>query len=404
MIEVIIFIAASLIVYTYFLYPICLYILARMQSRSWLQSPESLPSVSIIMAVNNGAPLLRSKLKNLAALTYPPEKLEIIAVSDGSTDETELILKESVNSRFHVISYPDRLGKAEALNIAIARASSDVLFFTDVRPTCAPDALALLVSNFADSRIGCVGGELSLSESSHDVTTRGVGIYWKYEQFMRLLESKIHSTCGMYGGFYAVRRELAVSIPPGTVLDDIYQPMNVVRQGYRAVIDIRSKVWDTWPTEHNAEFKRKVRTLAGNFQLLRLCPWLLWPNFPTWAQFLSHKVLRLVMPWCLLILFSCSVLLSQQIWFGVFLVLQLVFYACAIYGASFPKSNSWALVSATTAFCSLNWAAMVGLWEYFRDPELTGIWKVTSTAHMSTAAAANTGKGAVGNVISPSDR
>jgi cellulose synthase/poly-beta-1,6-N-acetylglucosamine synthase-like glycosyltransferase len=386
-IEVIFWGSVALVTYAYLLYPVGLFCWKQLFSKTWSQTPDFLPDVSTIIAVRNGAPLLRSKIANLSALDYPKEKLEIIAVSDGSVDDTDLILREFETERFKVITYPQHRGKASALNLAMKEATGEILFFTDVRPSFPPDALRILVSNFSDASVGCVGGELSLTDSDHDVTSRGVGVYWKYEQLIRVWESAFHSSCGMYGGFYAVRRNLAVQIPDGTVLDDIYQPMNVIRQGYRAVIDMRAKVSDVWPTSHDAEFKRKVRTLSGNFQLLKLCPWLLWPKFPLWAQFISHKLLRLLVPWSLVALLGCTIASAHRPWFLVFLIMQLCFYLAAVYAVIFRAQSKFVLFSVSSAFCTLNWAAVVALFRFCKDPSLSTIWEVTSTEHVPVIAA-----------------
>src|SRR5262249_16423883 len=223
-----------------------------------------------------------------------------------------------------VLELPTNVGKAAALTEACALASGEVLVFADVRQSWAPDALGLLLENFADPHIGAVSGDLVI-ESAPGVMA-GVGLYWRYEKWLRQRESMVHSMVGATGAVCAVRRELFRPIPRGVLLDDVYWPLQVAMQGFRVLPGQRARAFDRLPERGRDEFRRKVRTLSGNFQLLGRLPAALlpWRN-PIWFQLLSHKLLRLVVPWALLTLLVTSALLP-----GPFFRLAL-FYQAAGY-------------------------------------------------------------------------
>jgi len=365
----------SLVAYAYVGYPAMMWLLATLFPRDWKRAAIE-PRVSIVFAVHNGAGHLAERLRNLAELDYPAHLLEVIAVSDGSTDETPSILRGLTSLPLHAVIREEREGKAAALNVALRQATGEIVFFTDVRPCGAPDSLRALVSNFADPRVGCAAGTLALAPTidAHS-STQGVGMYWRYEEFLRLCEAKLHSSVGVYGGFYAIRRELIEPFPPDLILDDVYQPMCAVRKGYRVVLDPSAKVYDRWPEKQEKEFTRKVRTLVGNFQLLQFCPWLLSPRFPLAAQFLSHKLLRLVAPWALICALVACAMLRHDRFYAAAAIAQIVLYCVGAWGIAFPeRSRRWASVPA--AFLLLNAAAVVAWSRAFRSGSVHELWQV----------------------------
>jgi cellulose synthase/poly-beta-1,6-N-acetylglucosamine synthase-like glycosyltransferase len=378
--------AAYLMLYTYAGYPLWIYLRSRLYPQPSRQGPM-LPSVSIILVVHNGAALLRQKIDHLLSLDYPKDRMEIVIVSDGSTDGTDDILKEFPNPPVRSIRCSEHCGKAAALNIGMQSATGEILLFNDIRPWIESNALNLLLSNFADPRVGCVAGELVLRDDGHDAGAKVVGgLYWRYEQWIRNCEAKVDSPLGVYGGFYAVRRELARALPDGTILDDMLQPLSVIRQGYRSVLDVRARVYDIWPKSLRGEFHRKVRTLAGNFQLLQLAPWLLLRQNRLRFELISHKLLRLVVPILLVILLISSALLAKHsLLYAGALGAQIVLYVFAALGAGRGIPVLTRLAAPASAFCMLNAAVVVGFYKFLftRGP----LWKIwTSAAPASVAA------------------
>jgi glycosyltransferase involved in cell wall biosynthesis len=409
-------ISLAVILYTYAGYPILIALLARIRPRPWLRAPYRMPGapsqtassfeagstnpppISIVMAVHNGAAMLPAQLDHL--LWLEPELVrEIIVVSDGSTDRTDRILLETLlqdvphSSRFHrdewihylarlkPILLPTQGGKTAAVNAGVAAAKGDILLFVDIRPRIEAGALASLLANFADPRVGCVAGELLLGTAGHDATASAVsGLYWRYEQWIRNCEALVDSPVGVYGGFYAIRRELAVPAPAGLILDDMFQPLAIIRQGYRSVVDREALVTDRWPAKAGGEFSRKVRTLAGNFQLIAEAPWVLSPTNRVLFQLISHKLLRLVVPYFFVTLFLSSALLGDHSRFClVFAYLQLAFWLMAAVAVRHRIPLVQRIAGPASALLVLNAAAVVGLytWLFTRGP-LWRIWSPTA--------------------------
>ncbi len=351
--------AAAVIFYTYFGYVAWLWLRSRLRPRP-VQSAPYLPFVSIVLVVRNEAARLKDKITNLLELDYPPERVETLVVSDGSTDGTNRLLSEFAGvPRVRVILSPTARGKAAGLNDAVAAARGEIVVFTDARQKIATGAVRLLLENFSDSEVGCASGELMLGDPDGPEAAKGMGLYWKIEKMIRVLEAASGSVVGATGAFYAVRRSLLVSVPPETILDDVFIPMQVVRQRARVVLDTRARVWDVPDLGTGREFARKVRTLGGIYQLLKLQPWLLTRANPVWFDFISHKLLRLAIPFVLCAALVSSFFLPGLI-YRIALILQLAFYALSVWGTFPHKYNPLARASdAAFTFVLLNAAALV---------------------------------------------
>ena len=347
-----------LIFFAYVSYPVWLYFRARVCPQPILRAPI-FPSVTIVLAAHNEARALPRKIQNLAALDYPQDRLEVIIVSDGSTDETNEFLAAWEKPRQRVVILPKHYGKATALNYGVADARGEIIVFTDARQTIAPDAINNLVANFADSTVGCASGELILSEDPGMASSHGVGLYWRLEKAIRCWEGLAGSTVGATGALYAVRRNLLLPIPEGTVLDDVLIPLEVVRQGRRVVFDPQALVWDDLQPGPLEEFRRKVRTLIGNYQLLQLAPWVLTSSNPVRFQFICHKLLRLLMPFAMAGLLVSTFWLRRNI-YELALLVQLAFYALAAIAVFRGKIGVVSrLADISLAFIVLNTAAAI---------------------------------------------
>jgi biofilm PGA synthesis N-glycosyltransferase PgaC len=352
-------ISVVLLVYTYAGYPLWVWLRARWRLRPVARAAV-FPSVSVVMAVHNEAPVLADKLRNLSSLDYPSERYEIVVISDGSTDGTNQILASAANDKLRVLMSPENRGKAAALNEAVAVAKGEIVVFTDARQWIDADAIRHLVANFADPSVGCVSGNLSLGKPGNSIG-KGVGLYWQIEKQIRRSEAATGSMVGTTGALYAVRRKLLVSIPKATVLDDVYIPMYVVRQHKRVVFEPSALAWDDPPNESGWEFRRKVRTLLGNYQLIRLAPWLVTPKNPLLFEFMSHKMLRLLGPFLLSALLVSSLLLPGP-FYRTALAIQAAFYLLAL--AALIKSRPRRLgriADVAFTFVMLNTAALVAL-------------------------------------------
>lgn len=344
----------GLVLYVYAGYPLLLAVWARLARRERQTADDLLPPVSIVLAVRNEAARLRERIENLRALDYPAELLEVIVVSDGSTDRTAEVLRSQTSPapRRSTRAAPDvrlievaRNGKAAALNTGVAAARHEILVFADARQRFAPDAVRHLVANFADATVGAVSGELVLDcevGASASTASEGLGGYWRYEKWLRARESEIDSMIGTTGAIYAMRRTCWQPLPEGTILDDLLAPMRAVLAGWRVVFEPRALAFDVTAPSVAAEARRKRRTLAGNYQILALEPRLLAPGLNrVWLQFMSHKLGRLAVPWALLVLLLAGMTLAWSS--TVYLLataIQLGFYSLAAYGAYLERRST----------------------------------------------------------------
>jgi poly-beta-1,6-N-acetyl-D-glucosamine synthase len=355
--------SVGFIVSTYVGYPVWLYFRARLRAKPVHPAPIT-PSVSIVMAVHNGAQYLPQKLRNLSELDYPKNCVEVIVVSDGSTDETTSLISSHSRERFQAFVLPEHRGKAVALNRGVRAAGGEILFFTDVRQVIEPDALRNIVSNFADPSVGCVSGELLFGRGAASVSSDGMGLYWKIEKKIRYWEAQSNSSVGVTGAIYAARRELTPEIPEGTILDDVYIPLRIASEGARVIFEPRAIAWDETPEQMEGEFRRKVRTLVGNYQIMRIAPWILSRANPLRFEFVCHKLLRLLVPFALVAAFVTSMFL-KGVFYRVAFDAQLALCLLAGLASLRPRLGIITRVAnVSLAFLILNAAAAVALF-YF---------------------------------------
>jgi biofilm PGA synthesis N-glycosyltransferase PgaC len=352
-------VAATLIVYIYLGYAGWLWLRSRWFPKPVKSGPFT-PFVSIVMVVRNEAKVLDGKLRNLLALDYPSDLLEIIVASDGSTDGTNQILSEyAKRENVRVLLNSESRGKAAGINDAVHSARGEIIVFNDARQKIELHAVRLLVENFADPIVGCASGELMLGDPDSGETVKGMGLYWRIEKKVREWEASTGSVVGATGALYAVRRNLLVPVPPETILDDVYVPMQIARQGSRVVFDPRARAWDMPDLGTGREFARKVRTLSGNYQLLQLAPWLLGAENPLRFQFVSHKLLRLLAPFALATALLTSLFLREP-FYRVALGLQVAFYGLGLLAMTQLARGPLArLADPAFTFVVLNTAAVV---------------------------------------------
>lgn len=368
--------AVLLVLYPYAIYPAVIGIWARLAPRPPRVDSHYRPRVAMVVVARNEAARIEAKIASCLAQDYPADRLRLIVASDGSTDATNDIVRAHPDPRVGLLAFSQTRGKAACLNDAVAQCDEEVIVFTDARQRLSPEAVSRLVAVLGDPQVGAVSGELVFQDESATAFSSGVGAYWRYEKFIRRSEAAIHSVPGVTGALYALRRDCFRPIPPVTILDDVLIPMQVVLQGLRVVFEAGALAYDQPSKEAAQERRRKVRTLAGNFQLLRLCPALLlpWRN-PIFFQFLSHKVMRLVAPWAMLAaMVSNAVLAPGSALWTAMLVAQIVFYSLPLLGAWLPALGRLAPVRLATTFILLNAYAALGLFEYLTNRN-AHLWK-----------------------------
>ena len=328
--------SAAALAYTFAGYGALLALLARGR-RVKGAPPAPPPDVCAVIVAHNEETRIAARIGNLLASDYPPEKLRVLLVSDGSTDATLARAAALDPARITVLALPARAGKAAGLNAALAQATGEIVIFTDARQRFAPDAIARLAAHFADPRIAAVSGALEIDPARSAAGT-GVDAYWRYEKSLRAAESRFDSCIGCTGAIYAIRRALFTPLPADTVLDDVVIPMRLAIAGHRVIHDPAARAFDPQPLEPAAETLRKRRTLAGNFQMFFRHPaWLLPSRNRLWWQLLSHKYLRLCAPVLLIVLLAASTALAAHPFYRIALALQLAFYLAATFGLIFPS-------------------------------------------------------------------
>ena len=338
------------------------------------------PSVSVVISARNEEANIERRIRNILEQDYPRENLELIIVSDGSTDNTEDIVAQMIpeiekqapdgSCFLKLIRNGKSRGKPFCVNKGVAAAKGDVVVFSDCRQWFARDAIRHLVNNFGDRKVGCVSGELVFEETPGSVIQAEMGAYWDFEKWLRKAESKTGSVPGATGAIYAIRKSLFYPLPEQTLLDDVLIPLMISAQGYRITFDSEAIAYDNVSRDLSLEKKRKIRTLAGNWQLLMLQPSLLNPfKNPLWARFLSHKIFRLMIPYCLVALISMSFFL-RDIHAVFFLLAIVLFFLISILP---PLHGQLSMISKfTKAFRSiiyLNYFAFLSPFKLFFTPK-----------------------------------
>lgn len=357
-----------LVAWTFAGYPAMVIVLARGRSaRNGMRT--CLDPVTVVVAARNEAQRIRHRIDNLLASHYPADRLSILIVDDGSEDETAALVSALDDERVRLLRLERSAGKAAALNRAMSVVETPLTVFADARQSFDHAAIRRLANAFADPSVGLAAGRLVLG--AHETT----GLYWRLETDLRRAESAMGWAHGASGAIYAIRTRLFTPLPEDLLLDDVWTPLHVVRAGHRLAFVDDAIAIETVTMGAGAEFRRKIRTLSGNWQLMARAPWLLvpWRN-PVFGAWFSHKFLRLIAPWALalaLLVSLMAVLSDVSPWLQALFWLQLVAYAGAAMALAAPTlARRVPLGTAAGSFLLLNLAAMMSLpiWLGTRHP------------------------------------
>jgi cellulose synthase/poly-beta-1,6-N-acetylglucosamine synthase-like glycosyltransferase len=355
--------------YTHLGYPALIALLARLSPARVKVDPDYEPMVSVCIPAHDAAAHLQEKLTSIVRQSYAADKIEILVYSDGSTDGTEDIVRAFARQdpRVRLLRGEVCRGKPTALNRMRDVARGEVLVLTDARQPLDPDAVRALVEGLSDPEVACVSGNLLLDGGA------GSGFYWRYENWIRKNEARFRSMVGVTGPLTALRKQDLHPVPEDIILDDVWVPMRLRLDGRRVLLREDAVVRDR-AFGDDREFQRKVRTLAGNYQVFARMPALLNPLAnPSWLETVSHKVMRLISPFALIGLFaSTATSLAPGPMPGkgvkqVLLAAQVLAYAAAALG---PRAGRVPGIART--FVMMHAAALVGLWRF-----LSGGQKVT---------------------------
>lgn len=381
MAEAIFWCSLVFILYTYFGYPLTLWVTLKIAAVPILKSyQKDLPFVSIVIAARNEESRIKKRILNLADQDYPSDLLEIIVVSDGSIDGTELELDDlkisspELLKNLKVLRLARSSGKASALNLGLRIAKGEVIVFADVRQTFAKNAVSELVANFSDENIGGVSGELLFIDENSSTVKHEMGVYWNYEKFIRKAESGTGSVIGATGAIYAIRQNIFMELPANTILDDVLTPLNIVGQGKRIVFDGKAVAYDSFSRGVDQEWNRKVRTLAGNWQLF-FTPGVVRKAISKgyFFRLFWHKMARVIVPFMLVALYFSS-LCIESVFYTSSVLLQSLFYGTVIVSNSIKQYQDNRIIKVARFFCILNIAALVGFYIWFSGKS-SYIWK-----------------------------
>lgn len=361
------------IIYTYIGYPLFIFFISKILPKKYNFNNNFNPDVSVVMTVYNGENYLESKIDNILSSDYPLNKLNIIIISDGSTDNTENILTENSNKITYQINN-ERRGKAACLNDAINLVNTDYIVFADVRQKFGKNTIRELVKPLSDKNIGAVSGELVFLDENQNPFSKGIDAYWRYEKLIRNSESKFYSVIGVTGAVYSLKKELYKVLPTGVVLDDVLIPMHVILSGKRVLFNPDAIAFDIPSNDELNEKRRKIRTLAGNYQLVQMLPDLINPlKNKVFFQFVSHKLFRLIAPFFMITALISNIFLFDSGAFYFFLCLAQIFgYSTVLLNKKLSLSKILVFRIINT-FVVLNWYSFLALIEFLKGKK-THLW------------------------------
>jgi len=383
MLIIIFWISVFFVSYTYFVYPLLLSLCGRIFNIKIENNNYSISgSLTAILIIRNEENNIQKKIDNL--LSQQPSGVinSIIVVSDGSEDQTNNILSNIEIKHKNVIPIyiPFPKGKSHGITKALKHVQTEFVLFCDARQIFEEQAAYYLLKNFCKSNVGVVAGELKfINNSNNSDAVESVGLYWRYEKYLRKYEAICHMLTGCSGAIYAARTELIKDIPDNIILDDVWIPLSIALNGNIIEYEEKAIAWDIYSKNVTKEFERKVRTLLGNFQLIHKRPVLLSPlNNPVWFSFLSHKIFRLFVPYALIAAFVTNVMLIGKNYYYAILILQGFFYTSALLGYIFTKIQKKTILgkicSPSYMLVLLNIAAIVALVRYLTNNS-NSVWK-----------------------------
>lgn len=381
---IIFWLSLFVIFYTFLGYGIFLYILLQIRRliKGRREKPAigpDLPTLTFVVAAYNEEGIILDKIQNTLGLDYPSEKLNVIFITDGSSDRTPELI--SGFPQIKLLHSPERRGKILAIHRAMKFVSSEIVVFTDANAFLNKEALLLIARHYADQKVGAVSGEKRVMAGEQADATGGEGVYWKYESTLKKWDSELYSVVGAAGELFSVRTSLYKDVEADTILDDFMISMLIAKQGYRIVYEPDAYASELSSDSMGEELKRKVRIAAGGIQsILRLLPLLNPVAYPVLSfQYVSHRVLRwTVTPFLMLLLFVVNILIvatSYGLFYQLMLAGQVLFYLLAFLGWRFEKRNIKIKgFFVPFYFCFMNYAVFAGILRYFRGKQ-SAVWE-----------------------------
>jgi len=369
--------AAALVIYVYAGYPLfLLFVRALTGARRTQLAADHAPPITLIISAYNEAEIIGEKIANSLSLGYPADRLEILVVSDCSSDGTDEIVTAVKDPRVRLLRMPERGGKTLGLNAAVTAARGEILVFSDANAMYVHDALATLARNFADPGVGAVVGESTYSQDSQAQAgaDKDESLYWRYEVMIKRLESALGSTVGGDGAIYAIRKSLYRPMR-ADALSDFVNPLQIVQAGFRCIYEPQARSIENAAGDFEREFRRKVRIVNRAWRAMMTLKGLLNPlRYGLFSlQIFSHKLLRWLVPVFLVVCLVANVAIAGRHWFyAAALGIQLAFYGLAAIGHLLRRRRSVPRIFAVPYyFVMVNIASARGIAEAYRGKTYT---------------------------------
>ncbi len=365
--------AVFVLIYIYWLYPALIYILSLIFPRELIKE-EYFPFVTIVTAAYNEEKTIGKFLENKLSLNYPADLLQIMVISDASSDNTDRIVNSYADKRIKFSRQNTREGKTAALNRGVKEARGEIVVFCDANSILHKDAIKYLISNFSDDKIGYVTGKLVYGYDHSNLEGFGSNLYMKYENWLRVYETKLGSIVGANGGIDAIRKSLYISMPKN-MIPDFYLPLDIVERGFRSVYEPRAILFEDALTNPQDEIKMRIRVALRAFHAiwkkLNLLNVFKYRIFS--FQFFSHKILRyLAGIFQIILIFSNIIMIGKNIFYYNFFIFQIFFYILAIVGWLTPKYKL-KVFTAPYYLCLLNFSSLFAFIKFLLGENLT-VW------------------------------
>jgi poly-beta-1,6-N-acetyl-D-glucosamine synthase len=375
-------VSLMIVFYTFIGYGIILFLLVKARrfikgSRYARFNMEALPTCTLIVACYNEAEILDEKIANTLALKYPDQKLSLVFVTDGSSDNSPAVIQKYPGIK--LMHSAERKGKIHAMHRVMQEVKTGICIFTDANTFLNEDALVNIARHYQDATVGAVAGEKRVKIDEMADATAGEGFYWKYESILKKWDAELYSVVGAAGELFSIRTELYIPVPPDTVLDDFMISLRIAEKGYRIVYEPEAYAVETASANVAEELKRKIRIAAGGIQSVLRLRNLLNPfrNFVLSFQYISHRVLRWTITPFLLILALISnvfiVVETKALFYELLMAGQVAFYLLAFTGWVFEQKNIRVkALFVPYYFCIMNYAVLAGIWRYvFSEQKVT---------------------------------
>lgn len=377
MIQITVFSLLALIIYTYLGYPMTIVFLSKIFKRKRKIDDQFTPTVSWVVPSYNEEDIIADKIRNLLQLDYPKDQLEIIIITDGSTDNTPLVASKF--NEVKVLHEDRRGGKSAAENRAMKFVSGDIVVFNDANTIVSNNALREMVKHYADPIVGGVSGAKGIIVRDGDTAeSKGEGLYWRYESAIKKADSTFNSLMGAAGELVSFRRELIVDLPEDTILDDFMQSFNILKQNRVMVYEPHAKAEEVSSASVEEELKRKIRIAAGGWQSMSRLPFMLnilVRPIQSW-MYISHRALRWsITAFALPILFLVNAFALQYgIWYQSLFAAQILFYCAAAFAHANRDKVLPGPILAVYYFSIMNYAVIAGFGRFVKGSQ-KGAWE-----------------------------